>query len=252
MITYTENNYIEFIKTNITCLIQQKEVTNIDMFLANLNVIFPNNTTKSFSECFYLLSDGNKNYFNEQLNNFKKSICLGCFNHINKNNNEFQNSIIYRCPCGCVLCNSQCLIRFLNAIPTHNMKSFICGCGVKYDYLQLKYFLYFTISMNFTKLKKDIMRFMYEIIKTKCCKCRKKIEILQNKKIYIHVLELIDHEAERILNIHKFNHLICDNCLNSNEMQKTKFYCNLCISEHSKVQELDFNNVQKINTCSIF
>ena len=174
LISYTQNNYIQFIKNNISCLIQQKDVINVDMFLANLNVFFPNNSNKYFSECFYLLSDHNKNVFNEQLNNFKKSICLGCFNTINpNNNNEFQYSIIYRFPCGCMFCNSQCLTRFLNAIPIQNMKSFICGCGVHYDYIQLKYFIYFSISLNLTKLKKEIMRFMYEIIKTKCCKCRK-------------------------------------------------------------------------------
>ena len=65
-------------------------------------------------------------------------------------------------------------------------------------------------------------------------------------------MELIDHEAERILNIHKFNHFICDNCLNTNEIQKNKFYCNLCASEHSKVQNLGFNNIQANNSCSIF
>ena len=50
----------------------------------------------------------------------------------------------------------------------------------------------------------------------------------------------------------KFNHFICDNCLNINEMQKNKFYCNLCASEHSKVQNLGFNNIQANNSCSIF
>ena len=252
LIPYTQNNYIEFIKNNINCLIQQKELEDINMFLSNLNIVFPNGATKYFSECYYLISDQSKNLFNEQLTNFKTSVCLGCFQFINKEKIEFLDNLFIKLPCGCIFCNTNCLNRFLNAIPLGNMKSFICGCGAKYDYIQLKYFLYFAISFNFTKLKKEIMRYMYEIIKTHCCKCKKNIEKLSKDKINMNAKELIDQEAERIFGIHKFNHLICDKCEKHNEVVKNKFYCNLCISEHSIIKKLDYNTIKNNNICSIF
>ena len=253
MIPYIQNNYIQFIKNNINCLINNNEMENFNNFLSNLNIVFPNGETKSFSECYYMISDQNKNFFNEQINKFKISICLGCFNVINKDKNEFRDNLYFRLPCNCVFCNSNCLNRFFSTIPIQNMKSFKCVCGVKYDYIQLKYFLYFSISFNLAKLKKEIMRYMYEIIKTKCCKCRKNIEKLNKDKININAKELIDQEAERIFNIHKFNHLICEKCEKNIEMTKNKFYCNLCISEHSIVKPIDYKTIQdNNNTCSIF
>ena len=252
MLPYIKNNYIHFIKDNIDCLNQQKDMENFNMFLSNLSIVFPNGTTKSFSECYYLISDQNKNYFNEQMNQFKTSICLGCFNIVTKDKNEFLDNLYFRLPCNCVFCNSNCLNRFLSTIPIKNMKSFNCICGVKYDYIQLKYFLYFSISFNLTKLKKEIMRYMNEIIKTKCCKCKKSIERLNKEKININAKELMDQEAERIFGIHKFNHLICDKCEKNIEMIKNKFYCNLCISEHSIVKPIEYKIIQNNDTCSIF
>ena len=257
LIPYTQNNYITFLKNNINYLIQQKNIANIvnfNMFLPNLSIVFPNGITKSFYDCYYLISDQNKNFFNEQLDNFKTSICLGCFNFLDKNKNEYVDNLFFRFPCGCVFCNSNCLNRFLSAIPFQNMNSFICGCGITYDYIQLKYLLYFSISFNLIKLKKEIMRFMYEIIKTKCCKCKKSIERLNKEHININAKELIDQEAERIFNIHKFNHFICEKCDSSQEMQKNKFYCNLCISEHSIVKRLDYQSINNNsnNSCPIY
>ena len=255
LIPYTQNNYIQFLKSNINYLIQQKNINNIvnfNMFLPNLSIVFPNGITKSFYDCYYLISDQNKNFFNEQLDNFKTSICLGCFNFVDKNKNDYVDNLFFRFPCGCVFCNSNCLNRFLSAIPFQNMNAFICGCGVTYDYIQLKYLLYFSISFNLTKLKKEIMRFMYEVIKTKCCKCKKNIERLNNEHININAKELIDQEAERIFNIHKFNHLVCEKCDSSQEMNKNKFYCNLCISEHSIVRRLDYQSINSNNSCPIY
>ena len=248
LITYTQTNYIQFIKKNIGCLVNQKETENMNTFLANLNVVFNNGSSKTFSECFYLISDQSKNIFNEQLNSYKKSICLGCFNSIKDKNENFY----FRLPCGCIFCNSSCLNVFLNAIPLNKMESFTCGCGAKYDYIQLKYFLHFAISFNLMNLKKEIMRYMYGVIKTKCCKCKKPIEKLTKDNIKMNAMELFDQEAERIFDIHKFNHFICEKCDKSKEMTKNKFYCNLCVSEHSLVKKLDYNNIQTNNSCFIF
>ena len=132
------------------------------------------------------------------------------------------------------------------------MKSFICGCGVQYDYIQLKYLMYFSMSFNLIMLKKEIMRFMYEIIKSKCCKCKKPVEVLIKDNIQMIGMELYDQEAEKIFNIHKFNHLICENCDKTKEITKKKFFCNLGLSEHSFIKNVDSNNIQAKNTCSIF
>ena len=252
LIPYTNSNYIEFVKNNINNIIHQKPSEDFDLFVQNLNIIFPNGSSKPFNECYYLLSDQNKNYFNEQLNEYKKSICLGCFNFIKKEENEFIENMFYRFPCGCIFCSSNCLNRFLKALPLKSMKSFICGCGKKYQYIQLKYLLYFSISFNLKFFKKEIMRYMYEYIKTICCKCKRTREKLNKENINMSVLELIDQEGERIFNIHKFNHLICDKCNQAPEMKKNKFYCNLCVSEHKKVSNNENKNYQMSDTCSIY
>ena len=95
------------------------------------------------------------------------------------------------------------------------------------------------------------MRFMYDIIKTRCCKCKKDKEKLNKDKINVSVMELIDHEGERIFSIHKFHHLICDNCKKNFDLNKNKFYCNLCVSEHAIIKKPDSQNIQMNNTCTI-
>ena len=57
MLPYIKNNYIQFIKDNIDCLNQQKDMENFNMVLSNLSIAFSNRITKSFSECYYLKLD---------------------------------------------------------------------------------------------------------------------------------------------------------------------------------------------------
>ena len=151
---------------------------------------------------------------------------------------------------GCIFCSEDCLNRFINAVPINKIKSFVCGCGVEYEYLQLKYLLYFALSHNLTKFKNEVMRYMYEIIKNKCCKCNKEIPLIQGKKNNVNIIEVYDKEAETIFGIYKFNHLICDKCIN--EIVNNKFYCNLCSSEHLITSKKNIKNCEIRNTCSIF
>ena len=214
---------------------------------------------KSFSEVFKLLSENNKNHFKEKLNNFKSSLCLGCFKIVNQRNafisynergNE-KNIFLFKFPCGCIFCSENCLNRFINAVPITRIKSFICGCGVEYEYIQLKFLLYFAISHNLIKFKNEILRYMYDIIKNKCCICNIEIPLVQEKKNNVNIMEITDKEAEKIFGIEKFNHLICEKCVKNKEISKKKFYCSLCSSEHTIISKLKINNCQIRNTCSI-
>ena len=259
LIPFVQNSYIQFIKINISNIIKDKHKENLVAFLANLNVIFPNKTNKSFTEAYNLLNDNGKNIFNEKLKYFKSSLCLGCFKFINIGNNFVNNNekgndskdmFLFKFPCGCVFCSEECLNRFINAVPINKIKTFVCGCGVEYEYLQLKFLLYFALSHNLIKFKNEILRYMYEIIKNKCCKCNKEIPLIQGKKNNVNIMEVIDKEAELIFGIYKFNHLICDKCIK--DISKNKFYCNLCSSEHLITSKKNIKNCQIRNTCSIF
>ena len=259
LIQFLQNSYIQFVKINISNIIKDKPKGNLALYLANINVTFPNNINKSFTEAYNLLNDNGKNIFNEKLKDFKSSLCLGCFKFINIGNHFInysekgynqKNKFIFRLPCGCVFCSEDCLNRFINAVPINKIKSFVCGCGVEYEYLQLKYLLYFALSHNLTKFKNEVMRYMYEIIKNKCCKCNKEIPLIQGKKNNVNIIEVTDKEAEIIFGIYKFNHLICDKCIN--EISYNKFYCNLCSSEHLITSKKNIKNCEIRNTCSIF
>jgi hypothetical protein len=255
LITFIQNSYISFIKQNVSNLIKQKPKENLEIFLSNLTIIFPNEKKMPFAEAFFLLTEEGRNIFNEKMNSFKSSLCLGCFNYItdqnkivgNENNND---GIVFKFPCGCVFCSGKCLNRFINAVPINKMKSFICACGVEYEYMQLKFLLYFSISHNLTKFKNEILRYMNEIINKKCCKCNKVIPIIEGNKSDVNILEVMDVEADKIFGIHRFNHLICDICNKSRDITKNKFYCNLCSSEHSIMGEKNNKNYKV--TCSIF
>lgn len=260
LISFIQNSYISFIKNNVSNLIKQKTKEKFEIYLANLTIIFPCQTKKSFSEAYFLLSEAGKHILDEKINNFKSSLCLGCFNYVNDQNNIVGNEneknlnnndgIVFKFPCGCVFCSGKCLNRFINAVPLNKMKSFICACGFEYEYMQLKYLLYFSISHNLIKFKNEILRYMYEIINKKCCKCNKVIPVIEGNRSDVHAIEVMDNEADKIFGIHRFNHLICDICNKSRDITKNKFYCNLCSNEHSIIGEKNFKNCQ-IN-CSIF
>ena len=175
LIPLVQNSYIQFIKNNISNLIKFRPKENLTTFLKNLQLVFPNKKSDSFLNVYKLLDQNNKNLFKEKLNNFKSSLCLGCFRIVNQKNtfisyNEKgndKNVFLFKFPCGCIFCSENCLNRFINAVPITRINSFICGCGVEYDFIQLKFLLYFAISHNLIKFKTEILRYMYDIIKNK-------------------------------------------------------------------------------------
>ena len=257
---YIQNSYIKFIKINILNLIKDRPKENLKNFFSNLTIVFPNKESKKFSEVISLLSSKNKNLFSAKLNDFKSSICLGCFHNINKGNNfisykekgEGKNLFLFKFPCGCIFCCKECLDRFLNAVPITKIKSFICGCGMEYEFVQLKFLLYFALSHNLIIFKNEILRYMYEIIKNKCCKCNNEIPLVQGKQNNVNIIEVSDKEAQMIFGINKFNHLICENCAENNDISNNQFYCYLCSSQHLIVNKKNIQNCQIRNTCFIF
>ena len=257
LINNIRNYYIQFIKTNISNIINEKPKENFSKFLSNINIIFPNKAEKKFSEIFYILNDTNKTVFNSKLNIIKSSLCLGCFNYIKDETKLLQserglgtkNTFLFKFPCGCIFCSDNCLNKFLEHIPIKNMSVFICACGEEYNCIKLKYLLYFAISHNLIAFKEEILRIMYEYMKNKCCICNTIVPLIQGKKNNFNIVEINDVEIDQIFKINKFNHLVCNKC--AKNTKKNVFYCKMCSSEHSILNQK--NIVGQIrNNCEIF
>ena len=251
------NSYIQFIKTNISNLINEKPKENFSNFLGNINIIFPDKTEKNFSETFSMLNSMNKIVYNSQLNLIKSSLCLGCFNYIkdetkstfNEKGLGTKNRFLFKFPCGCIFCSDNCLNKFLEHIPIKNMSAFVCACGEEYNCIKLKYLLYFAISHNLIAFKEEILRIMYENMKNKCCICNTVVPLIQGKKNNFNIVEISDIEIDQIFKINKFNHLVCNKC--AKNTKKEVFYCKMCSSEHSIIKQKNING-QIRNNCVIF
>ena len=257
LIKNIRNSYIQFIKTNISNIINEKPKENFTKFLSSINIIFPNKTEKKFSETFDMLNGINKNIYNSQLNLIKSSLCLGCFNYIrdeakmtfNEKGLAIKNKFLFKFPCGCIFCSDNCLNKFLEHIPIKNMSIFVCACGEEYNCIKLKYLLYFAISHNLIAFKEEILRIMYEYMKNKCCICNTVVPLIQGKKNNFNIVEISDIEIDQIFKINKFNHLVCNKC--AKNTKKNLFYCKMCSSEHSIINQKNING-QIRNNCVIF
>jgi hypothetical protein len=257
LIKNIRNSYIQFIKTNISNIINEKPKENFTKFLSSINIIFPNKTEKKFSDTFDMLNGINKNIYNSQLNLIKSSLCLGCFNYIrdeakmtfNEKGLAIKNKFLFKFPCGCIFCSDNCLNKFLEHIPIKNMSIFVCACGEEYNCIKLKYLLYFAISHNLIAFKEEILRIMYEYMKNKCCICNTVVPLIQGKKNNFNIVEISDIEIDQIFKINKFNHLVCNKC--AKNTKKNLFYCKMCSSEHSILKQKNING-QIRNNCVIF
>jgi hypothetical protein len=251
LINFIKNSYLQFIKANISNLIKEKKKENLSNFFSNLKITFPGYPSKNFATVYNMISDIGKNIFNEKLNIFRTTLCLGCFKFIDINNKVF----LFKLPCGCSFCSEECLKRFINAVPLKKMNSFICACGENYDYIQLKFLLYFAISHNLINLKNEILKYMFEIMKNKCCICNLEIPLLQEKKNNLNIMEITDKETEKIFGISKFNHLICDKCEKTQKINNNNnnyFYCNLCSNVHFLINKKNIKDCRIRSNCSIF
>ena len=248
-ISYVQNSYVNFVKNNVKNIISGRPTNNLNDFINNIKITFPDNKSLSLKLIMAKISDDSKINFNKKLNTFKYSLCLGCFNIIDK----AKKIMIFKFPCGCIFCSEKCLELFINAIQSSNIKSFTCPCGTIYDYIQLKYLVYFAISLNMNNFKEFILRFIYEKMLNKCCKCLKEIPLYReaNHTVDLNVIEVSDREKEEIFGIQKFNHLICDKCFKVKDQSNT-YYCNLCLSEHKIIVQKNVVNGQIRSNCLIF
>ena len=241
---WLNSSYCNYIKYNIANLITMKQISNFKEFLKKYSLInYPNKQKISFEEGnSYLL---NKINIEMQIKTIKNNLCLGCFKFFQIN----QNTFFFQLPCKCIFCSIDCLKKFINAIPFDKMNFYICACGEQYDLIKLKYFVSFLSSHNLIKAKNDFIRYIYNTMKNKCAKCNNIINIQNNQ---INIIEVNDIEAERIFNINKFNHLICDNCWKNVGNDNSKFICETCNSIHFMNRKFTYKNGNIRENCSIF
>ena len=213
-----------------------KNIETIKNLLDISKVNYPNNITKYFNESYNLIEQENQFNILNILNKCKSSLCLGCFNYYFNNN---QNLI--KIPCGCVFCSIKCLQAFFDKLPFYQMNFFHCVCGVNYELIELKYLLFFLNSLNFHKIQNFIIKFIYNKIKNKCALCNKEINLKKEEICKINVIEIKDLEIEKIFNIRKYNHLICNECWNKIN-EKTRIICNICNSLHFVEKKFQINN----------
>jgi hypothetical protein len=240
-----ETAYCNFIKYNISNLITMKEILNFNKFIQKFPIVvnYYNKQKKNFEEGYNLLI--NKFNIDTQIKIIKNTLCLGCFQFIKINENCF----FFQLPCKCVFCSIDCLKKFITAIPFNKMNSYICACGEEYDIIKLKYFVSFLSSHNLHKTKGDFIRYLYNKMKNKCAKCNSIINFGNNQ---INIIEVSDVEAERIFNISKFNHLICDKCWKNVSGENSKFICEICYSIHFIHKKASYKTGNIRENCSIF
>ena len=237
-------SYCNYIKYNIANLITMKQISNFKEFIKKYpSINYPNKQKINFEEGNNFLS--NKIDIEMQIKTIKNHLCLGCFKFFQINENTF----FFQLPCKCIFCSIECLKKFINAIPFDKMSSYICACGEQYDLIKLKYFVSFLSSHNLIKAKNDFIRYIYNTMKNKCAKCNNIINIQNNQ---INIIEVNDIEAERIFNINKFNHLICENCWKNIGNENSKFICETCNSIHFMNRKCSYKNGNIRENCCIF
>ncbi len=242
---FLENEYCNYIKINIANLIKMNDIIPYNQFFNRLNkIIYPNKIEKNYNEAINLLS---KNFNGDNyIKKIKPNLCLGCFRYISFNENTF----LFKLPCKCLFCSKDCLLKFLKAVPFHQMNSFICACGEDYDVLKLKTLAYFMNSINLNQIKKDFLRFILNKIKNKCAKCNCIVNDQNNEEC--NIIAVNDSEAEKNFGIIQFIHLVCNNCWNNIGNENTKIICETCDSVHLIYKKYTIKKETIKDNCFIF
>ena len=247
--TWLKDNYKLFLLANITNI---TKLSNTSIKLVsfepavqkiyipyehtNLKLLFPDAVSK--------LNLDYQCAINDFISKIQNTICISCY----KVSQNFDNISHIKLPCGCMLCNVDCLCKYLVKLPLNTFQQFVCVCGKVYNFIQMKYMFYLIKANNIKEL--DIELFT-EIIRkyflTKCAKCVSECNKDGN------VIELNDVEMNMMFNIDKFNHFICKKCyMNSNNNNNThsnsnnsslisedkKFICNLCNACHNYISNI--------------
>jgi hypothetical protein len=149
----------------------------------------------------------------------KETICLNCEENIVRKK--------IKLPCGCYICDDECLVdAFTGFNSLENKNSFYCICSHFYSSHEL-----YELGLIF--LKKEMFYSYGNVVKLfnvsiyqQCSICEKKNNIKQ--------IIYYKSEDDNILgDYQKLTHFICDKCFKE---KKGNFYCKYCEKEHSEVK----------------
>lgn len=247
-----KKKYVCFINFNQNNLLNQKATYPLKQYFNELTINYDNEEKVTFEKAFGSLNPSTQFNIQNTIADIKSSLCLCCHQLIK----ESDDSIVFEMPCGCSLCKTDCLRNFFKLIPFENRINYSCICGTEYDITQLKYLVNFFKSHGLKKYKNNVIRFVYAKMKNKCANCKKDFNLQQSN--CVNVLEVKDEEIEKIFNISRFHHLICDHCLlvlteTYNKSKENVFKCCLCNSNHYILKRFS-TKAEIINeaSCTIF
>ena len=242
---WIKSSYSLFIQNNISNSIVSKSMETFENFLSKSIINYENGIKYSFNEAINLIPKENRFSMKEYINEIQSTLCIGCFHYLNITDNTFY----FQIPCGCILCSDDCLKKFIMVAPFNTVGCYMCVCGKKYDLIELKYMINFLSTHHFKKQQKQMFSFIFEKIKNYCGGCNQ--EILLKKDSHLNIIEVNDVEIERILNINKFNHLICDRCWKDIK-KENKFICNMCNSVHFITNKISKKEGKMNGNCLVF
>ena len=149
----------------------------------------------------------------------KETICLNCEENIVRKK--------IKLPCGCYICNDECLAdAFTGFNSLENKNSFYCICSHFYSIHEL-----YELGLIFLKKEMDynyenVAKLFNKSIYQQCSICERKNNIKQ--------IIYYKSEDDNILgDYRKLTHFICDKCFKE---KKGNFYCKYCEKEHSEVK----------------
>ena len=194
-------------------------------YFSRLQFTFQN---KSYNLLEIISLSGNS--LNDYIKIIKKRICVECQNNINSSSDS------YNLPCGCILCSSKCMEKYLQFLLVNEYeklensknKSSIfenCYCGYQFnfnDYINLFKILRCDKFKSFQKIFKKIIANNWV---QKCLICFTEY----TERYTFYKLELKDKELKDIFDIKTFNHIICNNCFNK-DLKEIK--CLICSRVH--------------------
>ena len=237
--------YPSYINKSTADLRSGKEQMNYISFFGEILVSVGNGKKVKFIDLYNSLQPKNKFDIYKLREAFKSSLCIKCLKFLRVSESLF----FFQLPCGCVFCCVDCVMKYFKSIDYSRIKKYRCVCGDVYDFFQLKYLFYFLWSHHLNGPKSEILRFLCEIFKSKCARCQKIIsESVEN----LNVLELKDKEIDKIFQIEKFNHLLCDICYKETEKENFRLNCSICNSIHAIIRKVQIKNANNRKNCNIF
>ena len=217
------------------------------IFTKYFNKLSCNINNKSYNLLEIISLSGNS--LNDFIKIIKKRICVMCQNNINSSSDS------YNLPCGCILCSTKCIQKYLEFLLVNEYQKLeilkikksifeVCFCGYQFnfnDYIKL----YKTLMINkFKSFQKKFKKVIGNNWVQKCLICF--INYLPQHTFY--KLELKDDELNNIFDIKKFNHIICKNCF---DKSLKEINCLICCRMH-KISSYTKKDNDDDDGCSIY